>query len=83
MRIAGYRYRHRPYNGIEDSPDKRLISQQRRPCRFTTDFFRRAAHVDVDDVCTQLYVQPSGFSHLTRIRARQLDPAKPGFIGMG
>ena len=54
-------------HALEDTPNQRFIGEQGRPCGFLAYLFGRAAHIDVDNVCTQLGIEARRFSQLLRV----------------
>ncbi len=65
-------YIHRLHHGFENAPDQGLILEESGTGEGVADFFRRAAHVDVDDLRAPLHVVAGGLGHHVRIRPGDL-----------
>jgi hypothetical protein len=65
----------RTHHRVEDARDQRFVLQQRRPAQSIADFFRRAAHVDVDDLRAEIDVATRRFGERLGFCTRQLHHA--------
>ena len=59
-------------HGLEDARDQRFVLQQCRTRHHIADFFRRATHVDIDDLRALIDVVTRGVGKHLRIRAGDL-----------
>ena len=59
-------------HGLNNVKGKFFVLHQRRASPFIADFFGRAAHVDVNDLCAPVHVVGRSVIHHLRVRARNL-----------
>src|SRR5579862_3299359 len=76
--LERYRHVHRAHHGLQNARHQRLIGEQCRATRLAADFFRRATHVQVDDLRAQGDVGARRLRERLRIGAGELHHARLG-----
>ena len=60
-------------SSLQNILNQLFIFQQSRTCCFVADFFSRASHIDIDDICTVCSGKPGGLCHHFRITTGDLN----------
>src|SRR6478735_5427811 len=71
-RLESYRHARCSYHRAEDFRHQVFIGEQCRAAQAVTYFFRRAAHVDVDDLGAEINIAPGGVGQGLGIRTGEL-----------
>src|SRR5687767_2522899 len=70
--LESYRHARCSYHRAEDFRHQVFICEQCRAAQTIADFFRRAAHVDVNNLCAEIDIAAGSFGQGVRIRAGEL-----------
>ena len=81
--FQSHRHVHCLHHGVQNICHQGFVTQQRGAGRLAADFLRRATHVDVDDLCTEVYVGACGLCQHIRVGTGNLHRDRAGFVGMG